>query len=88
MAEISAAVEENNKEAFKMGKANKEDRVVYRLKDSIDEFKKVRITGLALVSVGRVCSQICHQHALALRGFPSLYNLLGSQSVIRIAKAL
>jgi hypothetical protein len=25
-----------------MGKANKEDRVVYRLKDSIDEFKKVR----------------------------------------------
>lgn len=41
MAEISAAVEENNKEAFKMGKANKEDRVVYRLKDSIDEFKKV-----------------------------------------------
>jgi hypothetical protein len=42
VAEISAAVEEYNKEAFKMGKANKEDRVVYRLKDSIDEFKKVR----------------------------------------------
>jgi dynein heavy chain len=38
---ITGKVDEFSKNAFKMGKANKEDTVVYRLKDTIDEFKKV-----------------------------------------------
>lgn len=33
--------DEYAKAAYKMGKANKEDTVVFRLKDAIDEFKKV-----------------------------------------------
>lgn len=38
---ITNKVDEFSKDAFKFGKANKEDTVVYRLKDTIDEFKKV-----------------------------------------------
>eukprot|EP01018_Ginkgo_biloba_P022956 Gb_30436 [translate_table: standard] len=39
--EIITKTEEYAKEAYRMGKANKEDTVVFRLKDSIDDFKKV-----------------------------------------------
>lgn len=38
---ITGKTDEYAKDAFRMGKANKEDTVVYRLKDTIDEFKKV-----------------------------------------------
>jgi len=38
---ITGKVDEYSKDAFKMGKANKEDTVVFRLKDTIDEFKTV-----------------------------------------------
>lgn len=38
---ITGKVDEFSKEAFKMGKANKEDVVVYRLKDNIEAFKEV-----------------------------------------------
>eukprot|EP00898_Chlorokybus_atmophyticus_P003847 jgi/Chlat1/4463/Chrsp29S04567 len=41
VVEIQADVEQHAKDAYRMGKANKEDRVVYRLKDAIDEFKTV-----------------------------------------------
>ncbi len=37
---IISKTDENAKDAFRMGKANKEDTVVYRLKDTIDDFKK------------------------------------------------
>ena len=39
IATISEVVDNTTKEAYRMGKLNKEDRVVYRLKDFIDEFK-------------------------------------------------
>ncbi|CAD7701708.1 unnamed protein product [Ostreobium quekettii] len=38
---VGREVDEYAAKAYKMGKANKEDRVVYRLKDCIDEFKIV-----------------------------------------------
>ena len=38
---LTGKTDEFAKDAFRMGKANKEDTVVYRLKDAIDEFKKV-----------------------------------------------
>ena len=38
---ITTKVDEFSKDAFKMGKANKEDMVVYRLKDTIEKFKEV-----------------------------------------------
>ncbi|KAJ7552701.1 hypothetical protein O6H91_06G065600 [Diphasiastrum complanatum] len=39
--EILSKTEEYAKDAYKMGKANKEDTVVFRLKDAIDDFKKI-----------------------------------------------
>ena len=41
--EIISKTDEYSKEAYKMGKASKEDTVVFRLKDTIDDFKKVSI---------------------------------------------
>ncbi|KAK3267509.1 hypothetical protein CYMTET_23939 [Cymbomonas tetramitiformis] len=38
---ITSEVETTATSAYKMGKANKEDRVVYRLKDEVDEFKQI-----------------------------------------------
>ena len=38
--EIEAIVDDATREAHKMSKANKEDQVVYRLKDEIDSFKQ------------------------------------------------
>ncbi|KAI5062354.1 hypothetical protein GOP47_0022893 [Adiantum capillus-veneris] len=39
--EVISKTDEYAKEAYKMGKASKEDTVVFRLKDTIDDFKKV-----------------------------------------------
>lgn len=42
--EIINRTDEFSKEAYKMGKASKEDTVVFRLKDTIDDFKRVSIS--------------------------------------------
>ncbi|EFJ29004.1 inner arm dynein 3-2 [Selaginella moellendorffii] len=39
--EVQGKTDEYAKEAYKMGKANKEDTVVFRLKDAIDDFKQL-----------------------------------------------
>ncbi|KAL3689708.1 hypothetical protein R1sor_016017 [Riccia sorocarpa] len=39
--EVTAKTDEYSKDAYKRGKANKEDTVVFRLKDTIEEFKKI-----------------------------------------------
>ncbi|MCO5581018.1 hypothetical protein L7F22_034894 [Adiantum nelumboides] len=39
--EVISKTDEYAKEAYRMGKASKEDTVVFRLKDTIDDFKKV-----------------------------------------------
>jgi hypothetical protein len=43
-AEVLGKTDEYAKDAYKMGKANKEDTVVFRLKDAIEDFKKVHTT--------------------------------------------
>lgn len=40
-ADILGKTDEYAKDAYRMGKANKEDTVVFRLKDTIEDFKKV-----------------------------------------------
>ncbi|KAL2622255.1 hypothetical protein R1flu_002460 [Riccia fluitans] len=40
-SEVTGKTDEYSKDAYKMGKANKEDTVVFRLKDTIEDFKKI-----------------------------------------------
>ena len=64
MEAVRAEAEDFNTKAYKMSKANKDDRVVTVLKDQLEEFKQV-CRGLLGQCFCRISCSLCCPHAPA-----------------------